>query len=763
MSLCRGPGLTRSGAARAASVLCVLGWLSGEAPGQQRHPAIPEGFTIFWDVQNHGPTYNQLRIDWASQMQTRGSPVSRHVITLYHDLGLYPRNGPHEPLLDPTWMSRHYERIRTWLDWCIRDPEWDGVAVIDYEIWWPQWYFTHTSAKNNWRNYIRTHRPSLIQGLTEELQERVFEETFNDAARDFFVATIHECRRLRPRAAWGFFGMPRTQYPGYHLDTPSMRAAKENNQRFLGWMAQVSDFLAPCIYQWRCTYPEGVSIRDERWENAWSVNDAFVRSNVEEAIRLSQGKPVIVYSWVRYEPFFTGGVRFPYADAFTNDNNLFHSIDVPRSAGAAAVVLWDFIASQAYADSLQLYMDNKVYPLAYWIAGLPIPESLPRATTPFVSSYNSINITPWEEPHQMINGLRLGDGRIIRYEPPAGSGSGSGSSPGSGSGSGSGSGGSTTPDPPPPPPPDPPPSGGGSGSGGSGSSGSGSSGGGGGGMTPPSGGGSGSGSGSGSSSGSSGSGVQTFGNSSGGGSGSSGSGSGSGSSGSGVQRFGNGSGGGSGSSGSGSSSSGTGTGSSGSGSGGGEGTGGNVSSGTGGSPTASSGSSVQRFGSGGGSSSPSGSSVASATSSAGGGGSGGGGGGGGSSGGGSMFAGFSAGGGGGGGPTSGSVMRFTSTGREAAIAATTEVPGEAGSAAGAEAPPAEGLASGAIPEGGQQPLRLRGLAGSRIVRAPFGNVPARLSMPELRPSALASAPGKPGASGKSAVATGDASPPPGDR
>lgn len=750
MSPCREPGPTRSGAALAASMLCVLGWMSGAAPGQTRHPAIPEGFTIFWDVQNHGPTYNQLRIDWASQMQTRGAPVSRHIITLYHDLGLYPRNGPHEPLLDPTWMSRHFERIRTWLDWCIRDPEWNGVAVIDYEIWWPQWHFTHTFAKNNWRNYIRTYRPSLIQGLSEELQERVFEETFNDAARDFFAATIHECRRLRPRAAWGFFGMPRTQYPGYHLDTPGMRAARENNERFLGWMADVADYLAPALYQWKCTYPDTISVRDQRWENHWRTNEAFMRSNVEEAIRLSRGKPVLVFAWVRYEKYVVDGARFPFADAFLNDNNLFQSIDSARNAGAAGVILWDYIESQAYADSLQLYMDNKVYPLAYWIAGLPIPESLPRATTPFVSSYNPINITPWEEPHQMINGLRLGDGRIIRYEPPpSGSGSGSGSSPGSGSGSGSGSGGSTTPDPPPPPP-DPPPSGGGSGggsgTGGSGSSGSGSTGGGGGGLTPPGGGGSGSGSGSsGSGSGSSGSGVQSFGNSS--------SGSGSGGSGTGA---------GSGGSGSGSGSGGTGT--------GGEGTGSNVSSGSGGSPTASSGSSVQRFGSGGGSSSSGGSSVASVTSSAGGGGStgggsGGGSGGGGSSvgGGGSMIAGFSAGGGGGGGPTSGSVMRFTSTGREAAIAATTDAPAEAGATTGTEAPAAEALAAGTAPEGPQQPLRLRGLAGSRIVRTPFGNVPARLSMPELRPSALASAPGKPGPSGKSAVATGDASPPPGDR
>lgn len=711
-----------------AALFSAATLVAAPAAGQTRHPAIPDGFTVLWDIQNHGPTYNALRIDWAATMQTRGAPVTRRVMTLYHDLGVYPRNGPHEPLLDPTWMSRHYARIQSWLDWMIRDPDWNGVGVIDYEIWWPQWHFSHTNAKNNWRNYIRTHRAPLIQGLPNEQQEQVFEQTFNDAARDFFVATINECRRLRPSAAWGFFGLPRTQFPGYHLNTPSVRAAKENNDRFLGWVADAADFVAPAFYQWQCTYPDNTSIIDPRFENNWSANDAFVRSNVEEAVRIARGKPVLVYAWVRYEPFtHEGGASFPYGNAFLNDNNLFQSIEVPKSAGAAGVILWDFIASQAYSDAVQLYMDNKVFPLAHWLQSSPIPESLPRATTPIVSNYNAINITPWEAPHQMINGLRLGDGRVIRYQPPPPG--------GSGAGSGSGSGGSTPPEPPPPPPPpppDPPPGGGG----GSSPPGGGSSSGGGGGHLPGGTGGSGSGAGTGSGGGSGSGGVQTFGSGSGsGGSGSGGSGAG----GSGAPPGG------------------------GSGSGGGSG---NVSSGSGGQASGGSGSSgtVQRFGSGGGSSSSGSSSVASASSSAGAAGSGGGAGGGGGSGGGgssggASWSGFSVAGGGGGGPTSGAIMRFTSAGKDAAVAAaapTPETPVE---------PPAAPDALAAAPQAAPQkakPGTPRLASGSRIVRTPFGDMPVRLSMPDLRTSALAAGEKAKPNTAKSAVVTGDASPPPGD-
>jgi len=189
-----------------------LGLIAGAAAGDTTIPNPPNPgaqFQIYSDVETYGPLQNQTGINWAQRLDWRGAPVDHNVITLYSDLGEYPREGPHQVLLDPQWMARHFAAIETHVNLKIPDRNWAGMGVIDYEIWWPQWTRTQSTAQNAWRAYIRANRPELLQFLSANEQEAVFKQTFNDAARDFCTATINECRRLRPNAKWGFFGLPR--------------------------------------------------------------------------------------------------------------------------------------------------------------------------------------------------------------------------------------------------------------------------------------------------------------------------------------------------------------------------------------------------------------------------------------------------------------------------------------------------------------------------------------------------------------------------
>ncbi len=89
----------------------------------------------------------------------------------------------------------------------IPDPNYNGLAVIDWEPWRPLWE-RNWNAKKIYKiksvELVRRRHPDW--SMTDLVLEA--KEEFEAAAKAMFVETIKLGKKLRPRALWGFYGFP---------------------------------------------------------------------------------------------------------------------------------------------------------------------------------------------------------------------------------------------------------------------------------------------------------------------------------------------------------------------------------------------------------------------------------------------------------------------------------------------------------------------------------------------------------------------------
>ena len=87
-------------------------------------------------------------------------------------------------------------------------------AVFDFEAWTTVWELnTWNSSGAGWHDQRYQHHSILLvrkqqPGWSEEQVVREAKASFEAAATEFFVKTLETCRAMRPRARWGFYGLP---------------------------------------------------------------------------------------------------------------------------------------------------------------------------------------------------------------------------------------------------------------------------------------------------------------------------------------------------------------------------------------------------------------------------------------------------------------------------------------------------------------------------------------------------------------------------
>lgn len=221
---------------------------------------------------------------------------------LWPTLGSADGSGPINGGIPPKAnLSAHLAAVREQLSACIPDPEFNGLGVLDLEQWDPAWEMNNcTFAGHNvypadcpgdgWRgayqeatrSFIRETHPSWAHNTSRvEAESKAAWET---SATQFFVQTLDLLHELRPKMKWGVYQVP------YKLHGP---CARENGTYRCGfdhpeWGPKVrglyerepitsvfvaSRVLAPSIY-----VSANVSA---------DIQEAYVRSNVEEARRLA--------------------------------------------------------------------------------------------------------------------------------------------------------------------------------------------------------------------------------------------------------------------------------------------------------------------------------------------------------------------------------------------------------------------------------------------------------------------------------------------
>jgi hypothetical protein len=250
-----------------------------------------------WNVDRSGtvdttPEGNIIRGD-------RGLPVTRYsngrnggAVNIYggrgrmpHYLGERAINGGLPQLGD---LAYHLEYYKTDLNALIRDPDYQGYCLLDYEYWRADW--------NSTGGLYRQHSIEAASG-----NETLAALEYEAGAKRFMLATIEATRELRPGCRIGWYGYPRNKLPfnptvaytnwcswpqnagacwfrGYSdADHPAAAAAARLANDQLQWLFDALDVITPSVY---------LGLRD--FETTAEANRQYIRSTIEETVRLLQ-------------------------------------------------------------------------------------------------------------------------------------------------------------------------------------------------------------------------------------------------------------------------------------------------------------------------------------------------------------------------------------------------------------------------------------------------------------------------------------------
>lgn len=310
---------------------------------------------------------------WSDQVRFDEDVLSRDFVIFYQHLtGNYPKAGPHLAMR-PGYMEAHLEKLEKDVVSLIPDPEFDGVAILDFEIFRAVWDRTpnrpskagpealDNDFQDDWRDYIRSTNPAF-DSMSPSEQEEHLRQTYEAAVRDFFLETLERARALRPHAKWGFYGYP-IRFVDMRREAPrgvisygdgTHRASRLNDR--LQWMWDAVDVVSPSLYAPRVIVAPGEHICEDEYTAAedWE----FMQNMIAESKRVAGGKPVIPFIGMNYNT-----PRDCLRGQRINDANLYSQVMAPAELGADGAILWGDINNRADMREWQMMLDRRIMPL----------------------------------------------------------------------------------------------------------------------------------------------------------------------------------------------------------------------------------------------------------------------------------------------------------------------------------------------------------------------------------------------------------------
>ncbi|XP_041801702.1 hyaluronidase-3 [Chelmon rostratus] len=352
-------------------------------------------FVVVWNMptaqcqRRHGVHLDLGDFDIVENRQQRFQ--GQKMTIFYRDrLGKYPYisrdgskvNGGMPQLGD---LSAHLSLAATQISSALQ-PNFSGLAVIDWEEWQPLWernFGTKMEYRRLSKLLVRQERPDLSDGAVTSLARQKFEES----ARKFMEETLRSAVTDRPNGLWGFYGFPscfnkhKRKTDKSYTGSCHEGTKKLNDQ--LSWLWRQSTALYPSIY-----LPQRL---------AGSMDTALmVRHRLLEALRVASvwrhgnstdhATPVLPYA----------RLAFTHTLNFLNKTDLVHTLGESAALGAAGAVLWGelkFARSKHQCILLRDYIHT--------------------ALGPFIRSLRS-------DTHRCSLQLCHGNGRCARRRPSSG-------------------------------------------------------------------------------------------------------------------------------------------------------------------------------------------------------------------------------------------------------------------------------------------------------------------------------------------------------
>uniref|UniRef100_A0A1V1WBH0 Hyaluronidase n=1 Tax=Superstitionia donensis TaxID=311983 RepID=A0A1V1WBH0_9SCOR len=126
------------------------------------------------------------------------------------------------------WAERHVEEI-------IPNPNFDGIAVIDWREWRPIYDYNWEVYQNVTKELVRKNNPSIREEEIESTARIQWEE----AAKKWLLETLKLVKRMRPKAKWCYYSFPDC-YNHQRGDVPHdftcRKEIQRHNDRIPSWI-----------------------------------------------------------------------------------------------------------------------------------------------------------------------------------------------------------------------------------------------------------------------------------------------------------------------------------------------------------------------------------------------------------------------------------------------------------------------------------------------------------------------------------------------
>nr|XP_060632124.1 hyaluronidase-like [Anolis sagrei ordinatus] len=350
-------------------IKCLPVWLllmvaNGSTIMPTRAPLFPnKAFIVVWNAPTEQCRLRfnvSLDLNIFSVLSNPNETLSGPTVTIFYHtrLGYYPYFNDNGDSINggiPQNQSiiKHLNKAKSDIDHVITMKKFQGLGVIDWENWRPQWdrnWGNKTIYKNKSLELVRKRHPHWPKNAVHKAAK----EEFENAGKNFMNSTLSLAENMRPSGLWGYYLYPdcynydyKTKRNTYTGKCPDIASSRND---LLLWLWKESTALYPSIYL------------DKRLKS--SPNSLkFVHYRVKEAIRIASiarkdyALPVFVYS----RPFYA------YTFQALTEIDLVHTIGESASLGAAGVVLWGSIQ---YANSYENCLTVKKYvdgPLGHYI------------------------------------------------------------------------------------------------------------------------------------------------------------------------------------------------------------------------------------------------------------------------------------------------------------------------------------------------------------------------------------------------------------
>ncbi|XP_063370624.1 hyaluronidase-2-like [Cydia amplana] len=315
-----------------------------DAPVREVRP-----FQVYWNVPTFQCKSKKILFENLFEkygiIQNQNDNFQGEQVTILYDPGLFPailqeessgklrtRNGgvPQEGDLD-----EHLTAFRFVLDQAIPDPDFRGIAIIDFESWRPVFRQNAWGVLTPYRNLSLQIERQRHPWWTKTMLESEAKRRFERAGREFMQATVALARLLRPQAKWGYYGFPYcfNMAGSKPVETCPTIVQQENDQ--ISWLWTESTALYPSVYSSK---------------NLSSAQLAgLIRGRVAESARVGRGVPILPYFW------------FKYRDAgFMSEVDLKTALKAMYKSHTSGFIVWgssNDVNSVTKCEKLKTYLD----------------------------------------------------------------------------------------------------------------------------------------------------------------------------------------------------------------------------------------------------------------------------------------------------------------------------------------------------------------------------------------------------------------------